>query len=141
MRQQLLLWVPFRRYRQRWGLYLATPARVAAEGRMLGLHRCESCGQAECDAFYGVTSFDSRRVLVDVTEPEAKIADTAMHELLHVARGPNADEAPHDEAFVRGAEKGALHIFAQFGLRLPPFPERYAEFRAEALRAAKETKR
>ena len=80
MRQQLLLWVPFRRYRQRWGLYLATPARVAAEGRMLGLHRCESCGQAECDAFYGVTSFDSRRVLVDVTEPEAKIADPLMED-------------------------------------------------------------
>lgn len=141
MRQQLLLWHPFRRYRQRWGLYLATPQRVLTTAQRLGLHRCEACGISNPkDRFDAFTDFTKQRVLIDVTRSEADIADAVMHELLHVARGAYVEEQPHDETFVRGASSPALFVFAEFGFCLPPFPERYAEFRAAALKQKRNPK-
>lgn len=141
MRQQLLLWAPFRRYRQHWGLYLATHQRVLIAARKIKLHKCDACGVLNPkDDFWGFTDYVNHRVLIDVTAPENKIADTAMHELLHVIRGDVVPEAPHDEDFICGAEPHMLHVLAQFGFGLPPFPERYAEFRAAALKEKRNRK-
>lgn len=81
-------------------------------------------------SFYssGYTCFEARDVLIDVGQPLREIAPTALHELLHVARGDASNEQ-----FIRKVERPLLAIVGQFGFAIPPFPDGFEAMRRRAL--------
>lgn len=100
-----LRWWQFQNIRRtRWTVWLAEPGHS-------GLHHAD---HGEC---LGVTNFARRSVHIDLAQSVAKIAETTLHELLHVAKDDGVGED-----FIRAVERPLWHILARHGFVLPPFP-------------------
>ena len=75
---------------------------------------------------WGLTDFEKRHVLILATQPHNQLADTALHELMHVAAGVNErTEIEHaaEENFICRASVGLWRLMSGLGMRLPAFPE------------------
>ena len=77
-------------------------------------------------ALWGLTDFEKRHVYILATQPHNQLADTTIHELMHVSAGVDMrSEIEHaaEENFIQRASVGLWRIMSGLGMRLPPFPE------------------
>lgn len=105
-----MLWWKFRDHGRRlWSVFLVDELRDEDTGA----------------ALWGLTHFEKRHVYILATQPHNQLADTAIHELMHVAAGVSERtdiEHVAEENYIQRASVGLWRLMTALGFRLPPFP-------------------